>query len=190
MLTSYRFGKALLSLSRLSHFHCLYWLCVLCVFVGWGGTHSYRKQSSPKYAASLSNGELPVPTLLPQFVLSNTNGLFNQYNAVTNICFSPLQTLKYAFQTHDRLCFVMEYANGGEVSFPLSLLAHSVWCVNIPVWPIWMFLKRPHINLNSTVIQDRLKSNELDSVVRRIAGIALVTACTGLVNPRSLIKCF
>lgn len=26
-----------------------------------------------------------------------------------------LQTLKYAFQTHDRLCFVMEYANGGEV---------------------------------------------------------------------------
>ena len=26
------------------------------------------------------------------------------------------QALKYAFQTHDRLCFVMEYANGGEVS--------------------------------------------------------------------------
>lgn len=25
------------------------------------------------------------------------------------------QALKYAFQTHDRLCFVMEYANGGEV---------------------------------------------------------------------------
>ncbi len=25
------------------------------------------------------------------------------------------QTLKYAFQTPDRLCFVMEYANGGEV---------------------------------------------------------------------------
>lgn len=30
---------------------------------------------------------------------------------------SPSQTLKYAFQTHDRLCFVMEYANGGEVSY-------------------------------------------------------------------------
>ena len=28
----------------------------------------------------------------------------------------PPQALKYAFQTHDRLCFVMEYANGGEVS--------------------------------------------------------------------------
>lgn len=25
------------------------------------------------------------------------------------------QALKYSFQTHDRLCFVMEYANGGEV---------------------------------------------------------------------------
>uniref|UniRef100_A0AAQ5ZUD9 non-specific serine/threonine protein kinase n=1 Tax=Amphiprion ocellaris TaxID=80972 RepID=A0AAQ5ZUD9_AMPOC len=29
-------------------------------------------------------------------------------------------TLKYAFQTHDRLCFVMEYANGGELFFHLS----------------------------------------------------------------------
>lgn len=38
-------------------------------------------------------------------------------------CFSSsLQTLKYAFQTHDRLCFVMEYANGGEVSFLLFCL--------------------------------------------------------------------
>lgn len=27
----------------------------------------------------------------------------------------PSQALKYSFQTHDRLCFVMEYANGGEV---------------------------------------------------------------------------
>ncbi|XP_057200399.1 RAC-alpha serine/threonine-protein kinase [Triplophysa rosa] len=31
-----------------------------------------------------------------------------------------LTTLKYSFQTHDRLCFVMEYANGGELFFHLS----------------------------------------------------------------------
>lgn len=35
--------------------------------------------------------------------------------SVPALCF-PSQALKYAFQTHDRLCFVMEYANGGEVS--------------------------------------------------------------------------
>lgn len=32
-----------------------------------------------------------------------------------NVILLRPQTLKYAFQTHDRLCFVMEYANGGEV---------------------------------------------------------------------------
>jgi RAC serine/threonine-protein kinase len=31
-----------------------------------------------------------------------------------------LTALKYSFQTHDRLCFVMEYANDGELFFHLS----------------------------------------------------------------------
>ncbi|XP_056906760.1 RAC-beta serine/threonine-protein kinase isoform X1 [Takifugu flavidus] len=42
------------------------------------------------------------------------------FKCLYNCCFSSLQTLKYAFQTHDRLCFVMEYANGGELFFHLS----------------------------------------------------------------------
>uniref|UniRef100_H3BHT2 non-specific serine/threonine protein kinase n=1 Tax=Latimeria chalumnae TaxID=7897 RepID=H3BHT2_LATCH len=37
-----------------------------------------------------------------------------------NTLHPSLTTLKYAFQTNDRLCFVMEYANGGELFFHLS----------------------------------------------------------------------
>lgn len=45
------------------------------------------------------------------------------FMCLCNCCASSLQTLKYAFQTQDRLCFVMEYANGGEVSFlPFCLM--------------------------------------------------------------------
>lgn len=66
-------------------------------------------------------------TVTESRVLQNTRHPFLTVS-VTHVCeslcttHSPLilscfvsQTLKYAFQTHDRLCFVMEYANGGEV---------------------------------------------------------------------------
>lgn len=46
-------------------------------------------------------------TLTENRVLRNTNHPF-------------LTSLKYSFQTNDRLCFVMEYVNGGELFFHLS----------------------------------------------------------------------
>lgn len=66
-------------------------VCVcVCFPPGWGGTHSYRKQSSPKYAASLFNSELPVAVQLSVCAFQNERTIFNQCNAVTNCCFSPL----------------------------------------------------------------------------------------------------
>lgn len=38
---------------------------------GWGGAHGYRKQSPPKHAASLSNGELSTAVSLPNVVFEN-----------------------------------------------------------------------------------------------------------------------
>lgn len=37
-----------------------------------------------------------------------------------SLSLSLLQSLKYSFQTNDRLCFVMQYVNGGELFWHLS----------------------------------------------------------------------
>lgn len=50
-----------------------------------------------------------------QFLLELCDVGVLQTHPSCDMIFLPPQTLKYAFQTHDRLCFVMEYANGGEV---------------------------------------------------------------------------
>lgn len=111
---------------------CAECVCVRVFPVGWGGAHCHREQSSPKHETSLPNGGSPV-----LFYLFYLKSLCNSYEAVT-FCFlfCFLQTLKYAFQTNDRLCFVMEYANGGEVSFPFCFLA---WCW---VMSLLYFLKK------------------------------------------------
>lgn len=46
--------------------------------------------------------------------------LFYSINCYIIALLFCLQQLKYSFQTPDRLCFVMEYVNGGELFFHLS----------------------------------------------------------------------
>lgn len=50
-----------------------------------------------------------------------------------NVILLCSQTLKYAFQTNDRLCFVMEYANGGEVRpcVPVTWRHTNVTCCQL-----------------------------------------------------------
>lgn len=66
-------------------------------------------------------------TMAENRVLQRTNHPFlivslgRQPTAVSNKdVFVYLQSLKYSFQTNERLCFVMEYVNGGELFFHLS----------------------------------------------------------------------
>ncbi|KAE8585609.1 hypothetical protein XENTR_v10021375 [Xenopus tropicalis] len=72
-----------------------------------------EKSSGRYYAMKILRKEVIIAkdevahTLTESRVLQNTKHPF-------------LTALKYAFQTSDRLCFVMEYANGGELFFHLS----------------------------------------------------------------------
>ncbi|KAG8448757.1 hypothetical protein GDO86_015718 [Hymenochirus boettgeri] len=72
-----------------------------------------EKASGRYYAMKILRKEVIIAkdevahTLTESRVLQNTKHPF-------------LTALKYAFQTSDRLCFVMEYANGGELFFHLS----------------------------------------------------------------------
>uniref|UniRef100_A0A3B3SMT8 non-specific serine/threonine protein kinase n=1 Tax=Paramormyrops kingsleyae TaxID=1676925 RepID=A0A3B3SMT8_9TELE len=56
--------------------------------------------------------------LRKEVIIAKVGGLCCFSRNLNGECKCP--TLKYAFQTHDRLCFVMEYANGGELFFHLS----------------------------------------------------------------------
>lgn len=59
------------------------------------------------------------PFLIVGFIL-NLLFLSLFLSLLLNILFFHLQSLKYSFQTNDRLCFVMQYVNGGELFFHLS----------------------------------------------------------------------
>ena len=65
-------------------------------------------------------------TLTENRVLQSTKHPFLTVGYI-NVCILyiciilSLQQLKYSFQTADRLCFVMEYVNGGELFFHLSV---------------------------------------------------------------------
>lgn len=74
------------------------------------GPQSCELVHVPRKANCSSNPSCPAP-------MAGWGGRVQQSWQRPGSLPSP-QALKYAFQTHDRLCFVMEYANGGEVSRP------------------------------------------------------------------------
>lgn len=94
---------------------------------GRGGAHRYGEPGAAEHQAPLphrkfggwqrgSQGAPRNDASLPPRPLLRKRGARCLPQGLVFGGFSPLlQALKYAFQTNDRLCFVMEYANGGEV---------------------------------------------------------------------------
>ena len=91
-----------------------------------------EKSSNHLYAIKILKKEVIIKkdevehTMTENRVLQSTRHpfLIVRYDMSTTvnscITLSILQGLKYSFTTQDRLCFVMEYVNGGELFFHLS----------------------------------------------------------------------
>uniref|UniRef100_A0A8D2PXD0 non-specific serine/threonine protein kinase n=1 Tax=Zosterops lateralis melanops TaxID=1220523 RepID=A0A8D2PXD0_ZOSLA len=81
---------------------------------GDGGKGRAKAVSYPKYPQNIPKSA-KIPTRLDEVAHTVTES-----RVLQNSRHPFLTALKYAFQTKDRLCFVMEYANGGELFFHLS----------------------------------------------------------------------
>uniref|UniRef100_A0A8C0D5A3 non-specific serine/threonine protein kinase n=1 Tax=Balaenoptera musculus TaxID=9771 RepID=A0A8C0D5A3_BALMU len=64
--------------------------------------------------------EMEVALAKPKHRVDEVAHTLTENRVLQNSRHPFLTALKYSFQTHDRLCFVMEYANGGELFFHLS----------------------------------------------------------------------
>uniref|UniRef100_A0AAQ6AMR5 non-specific serine/threonine protein kinase n=1 Tax=Amphiprion ocellaris TaxID=80972 RepID=A0AAQ6AMR5_AMPOC len=78
-----------------------------------------EKATGRYYAMKILKKEVIVAKDEVAHTLTENRVLQNSKHPFLTFCFEQfifcLQGLKYSFQTHDRLCFVMEYANGGEL---------------------------------------------------------------------------
>ena len=74
-----------------------------------------RSRSRPKTGRLRNTAVLAPEQILVKCLLKTRLD-----NGSCYIFLFSVQSLKYSFTTEDRLCFVMEYVNGGELFFHLS----------------------------------------------------------------------